>query len=404
MIYVVITPFFPLPGHWWGGYVYDQVNAIIKNGAFDQVIILRAMPINDCYDYNCNGLRVYGLPFLEMPTNLLTGNAFQKMINNKLLDKTFKRIGIRYEDISYIHMHTYQTSILTPHIKKKNPHIYLMLQHHDLNPFGIAYGKYSDKRWNINYIGRKIISYYKDIDLHICISNATRDNLILFPEIRNGEIHDDYIKKVRKYSGPKPLIKNTYVLHNGVDPQLFYCEKNIKNNNVYTVGCVGGFSLIKNQITLIKAIEYIVDKVDKNIILRFIGTGSEKQLCQEYVKNHHLENYINFEANREHHELREFYNSIDLFCLPSYFEGFGCVYTEAYACGTPFIACKYQGAEDMISSDQKEIFLLDNPFDYHELASKILNIRDSGIKEDLALDYDINLLISDFINYILSQK
>ena len=52
-----------------------------------------------------------------------------------------------------------------------------------------------------------------------------------------------------------------------------------------------------------------------------------------------------------HENLPSFYQSLDLFVLPSYYEAFGCVYAEAYSCGVPFIAVKNQKLQN--SCDDK---------------------------------------------------
>ena len=66
----------------------------------------------------------------------------------------------------------------------------------------------------------------------------------------------------------------------------------------------------------------------------------------------------------------EVYHNVDLFVLPSYFEGFGCVFAEAAACGIPFMTCEGQGIEDLILPEEREIWLFP-PKNADALAEKI---------------------------------
>ena len=59
--------------------------------------------------------------------------------------------------------------------------------------------------------------------------------------------------------------------------------------------------------------------------LRFIGSGPTIKSCKKYVKQHNLSKFISFEKELVHEKLNDFYNSIDLFVLPSYYEALGCV-------------------------------------------------------------------------------
>ncbi len=64
-----------------------------------------------------------------------------------------------------------------------------------------------------------------------------------------------------------------------------------------------------------------------------------------------------FEKELPHAELNKFYNEIDLFVLPSYYEALGCVYLESWATETPFIAIENQGISELLSTRNKKIFL-----------------------------------------------
>ena len=110
----------------------------------------------------------------------------------------------------------------------------------------------------------------------------------------------------------------------------------LDKNKIFTIGCVANFWEIKDQITLIKAVELLSFK-GENILLRLIGSGPKLDECCNYVKEHNLDSIISFESEKEHSALNIFYNEIDLFVLPSYYEALGCVYLESWATNTPFI-------------------------------------------------------------------
>ena len=82
--------------------------------------------------------------------------------------------------------------------------------------------------------------------------------------------------------------------------------------------------------------------------------------------------------------------------LPSVFEGFGCVYTEAHACGVPFIACEGQGMDDLICPEERSLWLC-KPHDPDDLARKILHFCEKRPVQRLVEDQDIDMLIGGFM-------
>src|SRR5690606_32658547 len=102
-----------------------------------------------------------------------------------------------------------------------------------------------------------------------------------------------------------------------------------------------------------------------------------------------------------HDELVKFYNKLDLFVLPSYWEALGCVYLEAYNCGVPFIGIKGQGIDEIIPSTEKALFLIKKK-DYIGLSKLILYHRKNIIRQKILINSNIDKLISDFIDKINS--
>ena len=162
-------------------------------------------------------------------------------------------------------------------------------------------------------------------------------------------------------------IKKGVVLHNGVDTSLFTRHQNCIHYSIFTIGVIGNFLDWKSQITLFRACA-ILKKCGVDVKVIAMGSGPELEKCKRYANENGLR--VEFRSEVWHEKLPDFYHSINLFVLPSYFEGFGCVYTEAHACGVPFIACKGQGIEDLIPESEKHLWLV-NPEDPEDLADKI---------------------------------
>lgn len=73
----------------------------------------------------------------------------------------------------------------------------------------------------------------------------------------------------------------------------------------------------------------------------------------------------------ESETLNDWMNAADLFVLPSYSESFGVVQLEAMACGTPVVATKNGGSEEVVTSDDYGL-LVEGPESHDELADAIV--------------------------------
>lgn len=396
-IYLVITPFFPSPERYNGGYVYDQVVALKECAQDFRIMVMKPKALwSKEGEYEMDGVKVLRPFRLETPSAILSG--IFNGLNAWLLRKYLRKKGIDIADIAYVHAHTAGFACYAADLKKHHASTKVFLQHHDLDPLGINVGRLSDKKWNILYRAKKSLRLYEQIDCHICISEACRENLLGFPDIRKEEKYQPFINKLMKAKGlPHARIKDTYILYNGVNPNIFY-QQNL-NTKVFTIGCVGNMQVLKNQITLIKAVEYARENWKDEILLKLIGNGPCKAECLQYVEEHHLD-YVIFEKERKHDELCGFYNQIDLFCLPSYFEGFGCVFLEAWACGKPFMTCRHQGVENIVEEGDKEHFLLADPWDYKRLAYMIHEYKKNRFPLHIKTEYKIGKLVESFFEYI----
>lgn len=406
-IYLVVTPFFPTPDSWRGAYVLDQVKAIIRNSDYKVRVFMGGN--NTDSDYEIDGIKVYRYRTRELPSNFL--NGFFNEYNAKSFVKKVLQIGINPQDVAFVHCHVSMRAACGIAMKKLNPSIKVLLQHHDLDPFNLRSGVLlRNNRFNVRYRAKKAIALYNKVDLHICISEACRDCLILFPEPRPIEEYEDCIRSLKLCEGlPRIKPKNTFVLYNGVDGRLFKpinVNSRLKDDNTFRIGCIANFSDLKDHMTLIRAFEKFVKNINldsampaKGFRLSLLGTGETRAMCEKYIHEHGLDSYLEWPEEVTHDKLPKYYHSLNLFILPSYFEGFGCVYTEAYACGVPFMGVYHQGAAELIAPEEQNKWLI-QPHDETKLAELIMNYYKYPSKQILIQSYDIDDLIKNYLSYL----
>ena len=133
-----------------------------------------------------------------------------------------------------------------------------------------------------------------------------------------------------------------------------------------------------------------------------LGSGETRNMCEEYLQNHGLMRYVEWPSEVTHDKLPAYYHSLSLFVLPSYFEGFGCVFTEAAACGVPFMGCVNQGYSEYIPKEEWDKWLI-NPGNYVRLAEIIEAYMKSGFQQKLCETYDIDSLITNYLNYLTKK-
>lgn len=394
--YIVITPFFPNHQSFRGPFIYDQVKAIERNSDYKVIVFKPKTIYSQEKDYCYNGINVYLYPDIQMPSYVL--NGLTNNINNIMFLKKLNELNIDITNIDVVHAHTARFAAFALALKRKNNKIKTLVQHHDPDPLNIRNGIWASKKWNALFRSRMSSKLFEQIDCHICISKFVADSLKSYPKPTNNTYLDSY-KNILNLVKNEPQIKinQLYILYNGVDTTIFYPQKR-KDNPIFTIGCIGNFVDWKSQETLIQAIYILKNKhIETRTI--FIGSGPTLKSCKDLVNELNLSNYITFKKEVQHHELAMFYNSLDLFILPSYFEGFGCVFTEASACGVPYIICKGQGAAEYIDPNEADYWTF-TPRNFHELAEKIENYILKKPQQHLIITYEIDTLIKDFISFI----
>lgn len=397
--YICITPFFPSSDNWRGAFVLDQVKAINRLGQYKILVFTPCNWNKQEPTYVFENVTVFRFPSLFMPSYFF--NGLTNKYNGYVFVATLNKLGINLKDIAVVHCHTASYACYCTAVKKKNPSVKTVIQYHDPDPYQVRNGKLATWKPNAKFRAKQLISQFKYIDLHLCISKKVKYNLLNFPTPHPKECFQSYLNilHVLKQVKTKKDI-TSYVLYNGVDTSQFYPIPNQKKSSIFRIGCIGNFADWKDHITLIRAIQYLRQHGNADgIIVSFIGSGGTRKECEEYIIKEKLSEYFIFEKEVHHKELNKYYNTLDLFVLPSFFEGFGCVFTEAAACGVPFMGCVNQGYSEYIPDEDRDKWLIE-PGDYKRLAEIIESYMKFRYKQVLKEKYDIDYLIADYLKYL----
>lgn len=137
--------------------------------------------------------------------------------------------------------------------------------------------------------------------------------------------------------------QNTLIIHNGIDCDkfLFSAEnrKQIRNefgieNDDILIGHVGSFKLTKNQLFLVRVFSELLKKNNKYKLM-LVGDGQTMKMVKEECHKLDVENNVVFTGARS--DVDKILSALDIYILPSIYEGLGISAIEAQANGIPCV-------------------------------------------------------------------
>jgi len=177
--------------------------------------------------------------------------------------------------------------------------------------------------------------------------------------------------------------KKIEIVGHGIDTDLFIPKLSAKDN-IFKILCVGRISKIKDQETLIKAVDILINEKNfREISIRFIGSplDHDEKLYDEYlkriVKEKKLGGYVQFLGSVTYGGLPQYYQSADLAVNLSQTGSLDKVTLEAIASGCLVLTCN-EAFRPILSG--KYLF---GAGDYKSLAQKIIELKNVPQAGDL---------------------
>jgi len=181
----------------------------------------------------------------------------------------------------------------------------------------------------------------------------------------------------RKLTGQKKIVH----IPNSINEKNFIIEKNSSqlkkeilgiSDDRLVVGSIGRFRKVKNHYFMIKVIEEL-KKDNIPFLWFFAGDGLMKEEVESLVKEKKLEQYVKFLGRRE--DIPNLFKIMDVFVLPSFYEGLPTVVIEAQASSTYSIVSDTVTMECDIGLDLVRFLSISNERIWAEELRKIHPIK-----------------------------
>ncbi|PFZ34345.1 hypothetical protein COL77_30215 [Bacillus wiedmannii] len=205
-------------------------------------------------------------------------------------------------------------------------------------------------------------------------TNIYNDTLNKYPVDMYIAISKTVYNVVNQYI-PKEKIRLVY---NGVDLEKFSSSRELreKNREVLNIACVARIMPEKKgQDILIEALNILKQKyVYDKFKCFFAGFATEPKYINELnelIIGYNLEENVEFLGNVEN--IENLYKDVDIFVLPSRYEGFGLVVVEALAAGCAVVVSKLEGPLEIVKENEQYGLYFEKE-NHQELAQKLYRL------------------------------
>jgi glycosyltransferase involved in cell wall biosynthesis len=144
-----------------------------------------------------------------------------------------------------------------------------------------------------------------------------------------------------------PRARPVTVVPYGVDLSRFPFSPRAVNDRV-VIGTTARLSPEKGLPYLIDAFARLRKRYGERVCLRIAGEGPERVALEQQIARLGLKESVELSGWLEHEAVPDFLQQLDIFALPSTWEGFGVSAVEASAVGLPVVASNIHGIPDAV--------------------------------------------------------
>lgn len=201
-----------------------------------------------------------------------------------------------------------------------------------------------------------------------------------------------------KMKFPKLVQKKVLVVKNGIDLKKYKRNLPVRDSlrdkfgiskDSFVIGHIGRFTTEKNHSFLINMFSNLVKK-ESNCYLVLVGEGELQQRVKDQVKELNIDGKVIFIGAVDNPQ--DYYNMMDFFVLPSFYEGFSFVTLEAQANGLPCLVSTGVPDAVILSNSVRRLDLNEKKWEEY-----LLQHRNEGIQDNESVirkkGYDLNAVV-----------
>lgn len=206
---------------------------------------------------------------------------------------------------------------------------------------------------------RRTLAALRAADRVVAVSSWTRERVLAL-----GGIEPERVKVLAN-----TLDESRFTL--GAKPRTLLDRYSIAPGErvVLTVARLKAEERYKGYDRLVEALPLIQAACGK-VRLVIVGDGDDASRVRAMARRVGVEDAVTLTGFLSDDELPDHYRLADVFAMPSTGEGFGIVYIEAMACGTPVLAGDRDGSADAVGGG--ELGLMVNPLDVEAVANGLI--------------------------------
>lgn len=316
---LTITPFYPSESSDVNGcFVAESLAELNSRGIFSSVV-----GVDTIYHPRRTSNTVYPAEWVRCPQ--LPGNFGLASAGRFLAATLLPRIARlhRRSPIHLIHAHSALPCGDAASFISQRLHIPFVATIHGLDVFNSCFQNGLAAKWR----KKSSIRVYRQARKVICISQKVKQSVT---ETMGSAIDAE-------------------VVYNGTDTTLFAPMRDGQPSPAanLTILVVGNLLAGKGQELVIRAVARL-QNLYPYLRCDFIGEGADHARFAALAANLGIGDRIRFLGRKSRPEVAKAMRQCTVFALPSRYEGLGCVYLEAMACGKPVMACEGQGIGEII--------------------------------------------------------
>ena len=212
-----------------------------------------------------------------------------------------------------------------------------------------------------------------------------------------------------EYMFPQSKIGKVEIINNGIDVDKYKLNlamrEKLRNemnlSEKYVIGHVGRFTREKNHLFLIDLLKEIREEKEDAILL-LIGEGELQGETREYAKEQGILESVLFLGARK--DVNDLYQVMDVFVLPSKFEGFGIVNIESETSGLKCVVSDVVPETVNVTGNVVRLSLDDSIEKWKKEVLNVPVVRKDLTKLIVGAGFDINTSVTELTQLYVEAR